>query len=132
MEIINFIKNIILYFQLNKKIKTLRMDIEIKFQYRIGPFLQIYKVFYLDENEYTGVDKIDLVKISEKSMDMANFLVENGLKLDYTINIDKIDNRNYLVIFYPLFFRVKGWKLILEILGIILLTVWIRFCQSGK
>lgn len=125
MEIINFIKNIILYFQLNKKIKTLRIDIEMKFKYRIGPFLQIYKVFYLDENEYTGVDKIDLVKISEKSMDMANFLVENGLKLDYTINIDKIDNRNYLVIFYPSFFRVKGWKLILEILSIVLLTVWI-------
>jgi hypothetical protein len=123
MEIINFIKNIILYFQLNKKIKTLRMDIEMKFQYRIGPFLQIYKVFYLDENEYTGVDKIDLVKISEKSMDMANFLVENGLKLDYTINIDKIDNRNYLVIFYPSFFRVKGWKLILEILGFVLIKI---------
>jgi hypothetical protein len=99
------------------------MDIEMKFQYRIGPFLQIYKVFYLDENEYTGVDKIDLVKISEKSMDMANFLVENGLKLDYTINIDKIDNRNYLVIFYPSFFRVKGWKLILEILGFVLIKI---------
>jgi len=99
------------------------MDIEMKFKYRIGPFLQIYKVFFLDENEYTGVDKIDLVKISEKSMEMANFLVEKGLKLDYTVNIDKIDNKNYLVIFYPSFFKVTGWKLILEILGIFLIII---------
>ena len=123
MEIINFIKNIILYFQLNKKIKTLKMDIEMKFKYRIGPFLQIYKVFYLDENEYTGVDKIDLIKISEKSMEMANFLVDKGLKLDYTVNIDKIDNKNYLVIFYPSFFKVVGWKFILEILSILLIII---------
>jgi len=121
MNLIYVIKNIFLYFELKEKIKKIQDDIVKKYNYRVGPFLQIYNVFYLDENEFTGVDKIDIIKITDKTRDMTNYLVENGLKLDYTVTIDKIDERNYLVIFYPSFFKFKGWKVLLEILIIVFL-----------
>jgi hypothetical protein len=121
MNLIYIIKNIFLYFELKEKIKKIQDDIIKKYNYRVGPFLQIYNVFYLDENEFTGVDKIDIIKITDKTRDMTNYLVENGLKLDYTVTIDKIDERNYLVIFYPSFFKFKGWKVLLEILIIVFL-----------
>jgi hypothetical protein len=121
MNLIYLIKNIFLYFELKEKIKKIQDDVVKKYNYRVGPFLQIYNVFYLDQNEFTGVDKIDIIKITDKTRDMTNYLVENGLKLDYTVTIDKIDEKNYLVIFYPSFFKFKGWKVLLEILIMVFL-----------
>ncbi len=114
-------KNILLYFKFKNFYKRNSKELE-KLKIRIGKIAQFYTVISFRTDEIEREELAQKLRISEKLQPYAEFFEKYNLDTELNVEIEKIDDYNYLIFFIPNYYPLSFFWILFWFLTIVLLS----------